>query len=75
MKIKSFLILGLLLLNLFNSVITLQAGEGDFNGVNPAKGWKDIKNHNPCYTQKFSADPGVMEYNGRVYVYGTNDGY
>ena len=75
MKTKSFLILGLLLLNLFNSVITLQAGEGDFNGVNPAKGWKDIKNHNPCYTQKFSADPGVMEYNGRVYVYGTNDGY
>ena len=75
MKVKSFLILGLLLLNLFNSVITLQAGEGDFNGVNPAKGWKDIKNHNPCYTQKFSADPGVMEYNGRVYAYGTNDGY
>ena len=75
MKIKSFLVLGLLLLNLFNSVITLQAGEGDFNGVNPAKSWKDIKNHNPCYTQKFTADPGVMEYNGRVYVYGTNDGY
>ena len=26
-------------------------------------------------TQKFTADPGVMEYNGRLYVYGTNDGY
>ena len=75
MKIKSFLIIALILLNLFTSVKTLTGGESDFSGVNPAKSWKDIKNHNPCYTQKFSADPGVMEYNGRIYVYGTNDGY
>ena len=26
-------------------------------------------------TQRFTADPGVMEYNGRVYVYTTNDSY
>ena len=25
------------------------------------------------FTQRFGADPGVMEYNGRVYVYTTND--
>ena len=73
MKIKSILIFGLLLLNLFNSVIT--GGAGDFNGINLTRGFKDIKNHNPVMTQKFSADPGVMEYNGRLYVYSTNDGY
>ena len=75
MKKNSLLILSLLLLNLFNSIFTLQDGEADFNGVNPGKCFKDLKNHNPCMTQKFTADPGVMEYNGRVYVYGTNDGY
>ena len=73
MKIKSILIFGLLLLNLFNSVIT--GGAGDFNGINLTRGYKDVKNHNPVMTQKFSADPGVMEYNGRLYVYSTNDGY
>ena len=72
MKIKSVLILGLLLLNLFNSVIS--EGAADFNGISIKKGLKDIKNHNPCMTQKFSADPGVMVYNGRVYVYSTHDG-
>jgi arabinoxylan arabinofuranohydrolase len=72
MKIKSVLILGLLLLNLFNSVVS--EGAADFNGISIKKGFKDIKNHNPCMTQKFSADPGVMVYNGRVYVYSTHDG-
>ena len=71
MKIESSLILGLLLLNLFSSVIS--GGASDFNGISIKRGFKDIKNHNPCMTQKFSADPGVMVYNGRVYVYSTND--
>ena len=73
MKIKSLFIIGLVFLNSFQLIAS--AGEGDFSGITLAKSWKDIKNHNPCLTQKFSADPGVMEYNGRVYVYGTNDGY
>ena len=72
MKIKSTLILGLLLLNLFNSIIS--GGAEDFNGISIKRGYKDVKAHNPCMTQKFSADPGVMEYNGRIYVYSTNDG-
>ena len=75
MKTKSILILGLILINLFNHVVMLQGGESDFNGINLSKSFKDIKNHNPCLTQKFTADPGLLEYNGRVYVYGTNDGY
>ena len=69
---KSTFILVLLLLNIST---TFQAGEGDFSGISLAKGFKDLKNHNPCLTQKFTADPGLLEYNGRVYVYGTNDGY
>ncbi len=73
MKIKSIFIFGLLILNLINSVFT--GGAGDFYGINLTRGYKDIKNHNPAMTQKFSADPGVMEYNGRLYVYSTNDGY
>ena len=72
MKFNSLFILGMILLNLFNSVIS--GGAADFNGINVARGHKDVKNHNPIITQKFSADPGVMEYNGRLYVYATNDG-
>ena len=33
---------------------------------------KDGEN-NPLYTQRFGADPGVMEYDGRVYVFMTDD--
>ena len=33
---------------------------------------KDGEN-NPLYTQRFGADPGVMEYGGRLYVYMTQD--
>jgi arabinoxylan arabinofuranohydrolase len=45
-----------------------------FNGVRTARNYKDIKNHNPINVLKYSADPGVMVYDGRVYVYATNDG-
>ena len=72
MKFKSLFILTLLLLNLFN--FSLAGGADDFYGISLTKGFKDIKNHNPCMTQKFSADPGLLEYEGRIYVYSTNDG-
>ena len=72
-KCKFLFVFTILLSNLFN--FSFQAGASDFNGISLAKGFKDLKNHNPCLTQKFSADPGLLEYNGRVYVYGTNDGY
>ena len=35
--------------------------------------YKKNTENNPLYTQRFGADPGVMEYNGRLYVYMTND--
>lgn len=37
--------------------------------------YKDKANNNPITTQRYSADPSVMVYNGRVYVYATNDVY
>lgn len=44
-----------------------------FDSIKLCKNYKDIKNTNPCMTQKFTADPAVMEYDGRLYVYSTND--
>lgn len=44
-----------------------------FDAIKLLKNYKDISNTNPCMTQKFSADPAVMEYDGRLYVYSTND--
>lgn len=44
-----------------------------FSSVTPTGSYKKAGENNPLYTQRFGADPGVMEYNGRVYVYMTND--
>lgn len=44
-----------------------------FQNVEPMKGFKAQSEHNPIATQRFGADPYAMEYNGRVYVYMTND--
>ena len=44
-----------------------------FAGLKIAQTYKT--NNNPLMSQKFGADPGVMEYNGRVYVYMTNDAF
>ena len=51
-------------------------GEGAAMKNNPVemqKSYKKAGNNNPLYTQRFGADPGVMEYNGRLYVYMTDD--
>jgi len=59
----------------FICAVASAADSSAFNGIRTARTYKDIKNHNPISTLKYSADPGVMVYNGRVYVYATNDGY
>lgn len=41
----------------------------------PAADIKKEGNANPLMTQRFGADPFVMEYDGRVYVYMTGDNY
>ena len=47
--------------------------EQKFGSVSLAKSYKGTNEHNPLITQYFGADPGVMEYNGRVYIYMTDD--
>ncbi|MGN0621904.1 MAG: endo-1,4-beta-xylanase [Porcipelethomonas sp.] len=54
-------------------VIDTAAMEQLFSGITIASSYKEDGENNPLYTQRFGADPGVMEYNGRVYVYMTND--
>jgi arabinoxylan arabinofuranohydrolase len=56
------------------TVTDVSKAEELFENLELTKGYKDITDHNPCMTQRFSADPGVMVYNDRVYVYATNDG-
>jgi arabinoxylan arabinofuranohydrolase len=38
-----------------------------------ATGYKGSGNNNPISANVFCADPTALEYNGRMYVYGTND--
>ncbi len=54
-------------------VIDTAAMEQLFSSVTPSVSYKSDGENNPLFTQRFGADPGVMEYNGRVYVYMTND--
>ncbi|MCR5600751.1 MAG: family 43 glycosylhydrolase [Ruminococcus sp.] len=44
-----------------------------FGSVNLEKSYKKENEHNPLISRYFGADPGVMEYNGRVYIYMTDD--
>lgn len=46
-----------------------------FKSLKVSKSYKSAKNHNPLITQRFGADPFAMVYDGRVYVYTTNDVY
>ncbi len=39
----------------------------------PATSYKTVTNNNPISANKFMADPTGIEYNGRLYVYATND--
>lgn len=55
--------------------IDTAAMEKIFSGITYASSSKKEGDNNPLFTQRYGADPGVMEYNGRVYVYMTNDIY
>lgn len=47
----------------------------NFSGVTLEDSWKKEGENNPLYTQRFGADPGWMVYDGRLYVYTTNDAF
>lgn len=61
-KLQTFFLGGLL-------AITLQ-GRAQ---TEPASNFKGVSSGNPISSSIFCADPTALEYNGRLYVYGTND--
>jgi len=73
MKTTIFSYFVLLSAALFNGFANA-AGASSFNGVSPQKPLKSTNNKNPAITHRYSADPGVMVYKDRVYVYASNDG-
>lgn len=54
-------------------IINTAEMEALFSNITPNVSYKKAEENNPLFTQRFGADPGVMEYNGRIYVYSTND--
>jgi len=44
-----------------------------FDQITPAVSHKKEGENNPLYTQRFGADPGVLVWNDRLYIYTTND--
>ncbi len=53
--------------------ITLKAGAGAVNTDGLTEAMKEVGENNPIAVQRFMADPYAIEYEGTVYVYGTND--
>lgn len=47
--------------------------EGNIIDEVSGNAWKSEANANPISPSIFCADPTCVEYNGRLYVYGTND--
>lgn len=46
-----------------------------FSGININTSYKKDGENNCLYTQRFGADPGWLVYDGRLYVYTTNDAF
>lgn len=52
---------------------TEMTAEEIFKDMEYSVSYKKENANNPIYTQRFGADPGVMEYDGRIYIYTTDD--
>ena len=60
---KTFLLAGAFM------ALSMQAGAQ----TTPAADYKGTANGNPISASVFCADPTALDYNGRLYVYGSND--
>ena len=49
--------------------------DAKFSSLKLASSWKYDDENNPLTTQRFGADPGWMVYDGRLYIYTTNDAF
>lgn len=56
-----------------NAVKTLETGITISADKISTENYKDTRFNNPISPDFFCADPTAVEYNGRLYVYGTND--
>lgn len=63
----------LLCLMLFGGTFAGTGIEASAAGVEKGTYVKSDNEHNPLVTQNYGADPGVMVYNGTIYIYTTND--
>lgn len=62
--------------NIKNVMETEEEGmsaEECFSDLALSESYKKENAGNPIYTQRFGADPGVMEYDGKIYIYTTDD--
>lgn len=56
-----------------SNVIDLNKVEGEITVKTSKNNWKKTTTANPISANVFCADPTAIEYEGRLYVYGTND--
>jgi len=63
-----------ILLTLIVTIFSTFVGANSaFEGLTTSKSYKDVKNHNPINAIKYIAEPGVMVYDKKVYLYAAND--
>ena len=60
-------------INMTNAVKSLESGVTISADQISTDNCKDTRFNNPISPDFFCADPTAVEYNGRLYVYGTND--
>lgn len=71
---KSLLVLTTILISFSTSCVTDHTNFEEENTVNISTSlWKAKETANPISANVFCADPTAIEYEGRLYVYGTND--
>lgn len=64
---------GDVIFNLTSITFTLGKATGEVNTDGLTQTLKETGKNNPIASMRFMADPYAIEYEGRVYVYGTND--
>ena len=66
----------LIITNMYKTLFltaAMMAASIQMNAQTLAKDYKGSGNNNPISANVFCADPTALEYNGRLYVYGSND--
>ena len=73
-RLKTSLLICLSVLLIFvQTVCGTEVETMEETGLTLLESYKKEGENNPLYTQRFGADPGVMEYDGRIYVFMTDD--